>query len=61
MKRYQVDVWVITSYTMDVLADSEDDAEERAKRVLEESHVRDVGGVYEDNWQDVMNAQELTR
>jgi hypothetical protein len=60
-KRYQVEVWVITSYHLTVEAPDADAAEDQAKGLLAESHVRDLGGVYEDNWQDVMSTEETTR
>ena len=61
MKNFTVEVWVITSYHLTVEAPDADAAEDQAKALLSESHVRDLGGVYEDNWQDVMSAEETTR
>jgi hypothetical protein len=58
-KRYRVEVWVVTSYHLTVEARDEDDAEQQAKGLLSESHVRDAGGEYADSWQDVMSAEEL--
>jgi hypothetical protein len=59
-KRYQVEVWVITSYRLPIEAPDADAAEAQAKGLLAESHIRDLGGVYDDNWQDVMDAEETT-
>jgi hypothetical protein len=60
-KRYQVEVWVITSYHLTVEAPDADAAEKQAEGLLSEGHVRDFGGVWADNWQDVMSAAETER
>lgn len=59
-KQYTVEVWVVISYHLTVEAPDAEAAEEQAKALLSESHVRDAGGVYEDTWQDVMSAEEMT-
>lgn len=61
MKTFEVEVWQVTSYRVQVDAEDAEDAERQVKSSLRESHVRDIGGKYEDSWQDVMNAEEMTR
>lgn len=60
MAKYSVEVWVVTSYRLEVDADDEAAAEKAAESTLQEHHVRDAGGMYEDNWQDVMSAEKVT-
>jgi hypothetical protein len=60
-KQYRTEVWVITSYHLIVEAPDAEEAEKQAEMLLSESHARDAGGTYADNWQDVMSAEELER
>ena len=59
MPTFKVEVWEIQSYQMEVDADSADDAEAEASRILQESTPEQYGATYDDRWLDVMNAEAL--
>lgn len=57
MPTFKVEVWEIQSYQMEVDADSADDAETEANRILQEMSPERYGAAYDDRWLDVMNAE----
>lgn len=59
MPTFKVEVWEIQSYQMEVDADSADDAEAEASRILQETTPERYGAAYDDRWLDVMNAEAM--
>ncbi len=59
MARYRVEVWEIDSYNMYVDADSAEQAQTEANRILQEMSPEDYGADYGDKWSDVMDTEKM--
>lgn len=59
MAKFNVEVWEIQSYKMEVDADSVDAAEAEAHRILQETSPENYGADYGDKWTDVMDAEGM--
>lgn len=55
--KYGVEVWEIQSYTIEVEAESTDEATKEAARIMAEMTPENYGCDYGDRWTDVMEAE----
>lgn len=55
--KYMVEIWEISSYFIEVEADTEDSASTEANRIIQEMTPEAYGCEYGDKWLDVMDAE----
>jgi hypothetical protein len=55
--RFKVDLWEIHVHHLDVEAETAEEAEAEAARIIEDNTLASAGAVFDDSWVDVMSAE----